>query len=571
MRTALFNLYHQLIMFQKDIQRFFIAIVFLLLFPSVSLLAQTPAAKPPLLYKWWLELADKNGTPHRVEHPETFLSARAIARRARSGAPATFEDLPVSPVYLAQLRAQGFVLHGTSRWLNGVAIIADTATALRAGALPFVKNMVNVGRDIRITNPPNRPSKKRVAAEPPLSVQKKFGPLGYSAINLDPLGTPILHELGQRGAGIWVAVMDGGFTNSDTIPLFDSLALGGRLWSGPDFVERDHAVYESAQHGTSVLSVMAANAPGYFVGAAPDATYFLLKTEDTGGEFPIEEVNWIMGAEWADSIGVDIINASLGYTTFSNPAFNRPYAALDGHTTIGARGAAIAAQKGMIICNSAGNSGDEPWHYLGVPADAPGVIAVGAFDSQTGQHAPFSSYGPSADGRIKPDLSAPGLNVITAGNVGYDLTMSAGTSIASPILAGSIAALWGAFPERSAAEILDALYAASSQSTNPDVKLGYGAPDMFGAWQVLSEIQQTAGRLLWGYAAATATLRCVTGQQVLDNEPFVVKNIFGQTVANGYLHTTGNGFYIVECALPFGLPAGWYSMEWGSGRIYFGV
>ncbi len=558
-------------MFYQNMLRFFTKNLLFLLFPFAPLLAQTPAAKAPMLYKWWLELQDKNGTPHRVERPETFLSARAIERRVRNGAPTTFDDLPVSPTYLAQLRQQGFVLHGASRWLNGVAIIADTATALRAAALPFVKNMVNVGRDIRITNPPNRPTRKRVAAEPPLSAQNKFGPLGYSAVNLDPLSTPVLHEMGHRGAGIWVAVMDGGFTHTDTIPLFDSLALGGRLWPGPDFVERDCAVYESAQHGTSVLSVMAANAPGYFVGAAPDATYFLLKTEDTGGEFPIEEVNWIMGAEWADSIGVDIINASLGYTTFSNPAFNRPYTALDGRTTIGARGATIAAQKGMIICNSAGNSGDEPWHYLGVPADASGVVAVGAFDSQTGQHATFSSYGPSADGRIKPDLSAPGLNVVTVGNLGYDLTMSAGTSIASPILAGSIAALWSAFPERSAKDVLDALYSTSNQYTNPDVKLGYGAPDMFGAWQVLSEIQQTAGRMLWGYDAATATLRCVSMQQVFDNESFMVKNIFGQSVTNGYFSTTGDGFRTLEFALPLGMPAGWYSIEWGRGRFYFGI
>jgi serine protease AprX len=551
----------------------FLTIILAFCLLSSSIFAQnTTAPRAPLLYKWWLELADKNGTPHTIEHPETFLSARSIARRARVGAPTTFEDLPVSPEYLAQLRQQGFVLHGASRWLNGVAIIADTTTAMQAAALPFVKSMVNVGRDIRIKNPPNLPPKKRVAATPPESVEKKFGPLGYGSVNLDPINTPLLHDLGQRGTGIWVAVMDGGFTNTDTIPLFDSLALAGRLWPGPDFVEHDRAVYESAHHGTSVLSVMAANAPGYFVGAAPDATYFLLKTEDTGGEFPIEEVNWILGAEWADSIGIDIVNASLGYTVFNNAAYNRPYSALDGRSTIGARGATIAAQKGMIICNSAGNSGDETWHYIGVPADAPGVVAVGATDSQTGKHAPFSSYGPTADGRIKPDLSVPGLNVVGAGNTGYELTMTAGTSIASPILAGSIAALWGAFPDRSSKEILEAVYTAANQYSQPDVALGYGAPDMLSAWFQLAGIdQQSASGRFWGYDAATATLRLLATGQRVGNEYFKVKNLFGQTVFESHLNASGGLVRLLECRLPFGLPSGWYRLEWAGGVVGFGI
>ena len=154
--------------------------------------------------------------------------------------------------------------------------------------------------------------------------------------------------------------MDGGYSEVDVLPVFDSLDLQHRLFQGRDFVERDRAVYESAMHGTTVLSVMGGNLPNYFVGTAPDATYLLLKTEDTGGEFPVEEVNWIAGAEWADSIGADIINASLGYTTFNDSTLSHHFTQLDGRSTLGARGASIAAQKGMIICNSAGNSGDEP-------------------------------------------------------------------------------------------------------------------------------------------------------------------------------------------------------------------
>ncbi|MBL7776198.1 MAG: S8 family serine peptidase, partial [Saprospiraceae bacterium] len=254
---------------------------------------------------------------------------------------------------------------------------------------------------------------------------------------------------------------------------------------GWDFVERDGGIYESAAHGTSVLSVMAANLPGYMIGTAPDATYFLLKTEDTGGEFPVEEANWVAGAEGADSLGVDIINASLGYTVFNDSSLGHRYAELDGRSSIGARGAAIAALKGMLVLNSAGNSGDEAWKYLGVPADAAGVIAVGAVD-HAGARAAFSSFGPTADGRIKPDLMAPGEMVVVAGETGADLALSSGTSLASPLLAGAIASLWSAFPEKTAREIENAVFAFADQVDQPDTLRGFGLPDIALSWLNLS-------------------------------------------------------------------------------------
>lgn len=538
----------------------------------MPVLAQT---KAPLQFKWWLEMANKDGTPYSIDHPEAFLSARSLERRAKSGSPVTFEDLPVSPGHLRILRENGFKIHGVSRWLNGVVIIADTATALSAQQLPFVKNMTCVGRDIRITNPPNRPPKKRMPAPPPPSVRERLGPMGYGYINANPLSMPFLYDIHVRGKGIWIAVMDGGFTNTDTISLFDSLALQNRLWTGPDIVERDKGVYESAQHGTSVLSVMGANTPGYFVGTAPDATYFLLKTEDTGGEFPIEEINWIFGAEWADSLGVDIINASLGYTTFSNPVYNRPYSMLDGRSTIGARGATIAAQKGMIICNSAGNSGDEPWHFLGVPADAPGVVAVGAIDAQTGEHAPFSSYGPSADGRIKPDLSAPGMNVVTAGNLGYQLTVSAGTSIASPILAGSFAALWSAFPAYSSNDILDAVYASAHQKSAPDNKLGYGIPDFTLAWLRLKGLTTAVNETYW-YGVDSRHERIVQfllpEEWIKDQKDAFFYNHLGQFIGVFPLITQGaSDVKLVEINVPDTLPVGFYKVLIGQKWCRIGI
>ncbi len=438
------------------------------------------SAQTPKLNKYWVEFSDKNNSPYCTCRPAEFLSARALDRRARAGIAVVENDLPVNPKYVNALKIKGVKLHTTSRWLNAATVLADSASVAPLRNLPFVKAVKYIGRHIPAKNPPNRRAKKRtpINGYPKPEGGGKFGYTGLqnSLLNLQPL-----HLAGHRGDGIWVAVMDGGFTNVDTLSFFDSVALKSRLFPGWDFVERDGAVYEGAQHGTSVLSVMAGNLPGYFVGGAPDATYFLLKTEDTAGEYPVEEANWIAGAEWADSIGVDLINASLGYTHFNDTSLNHNYLRLDGRTAIASRGAAIAATKGMIVCNSAGNEGNDAWHYIGVPADAPGLIAVGAVDFD-GLRASFSSFGPTPDGRVKPDLVAPGEQVVTAGGLGTQLGLSSGTSLASPMLVGGLAALWSAHPEKTAAEILDAVFAAADQAEKPDNERGYGLPDLTTAW-----------------------------------------------------------------------------------------
>lgn len=441
--------------------------------------------KPPVLKKYWVEFSDKNNSPYCICRPAEFLSARALERRARAGIAVEENDLPVNPAYLDSLRSGGALVHHTSRWLNAATVIADSATAAGLQRWPFVRKIEYLGPHLRFRNPPDRPAKKRVPMTEAPRARGKGGEWGYAARQDAMLGVPVLHSVGARGRGIWVVVMDGGFTNADTITLFDSVALDHRLFQGHDFVERDGAVFESASHGTAVLSVMAGNLPGWFVGTAPDATYFLVKTEDTGGEFPVEEANWIAGAEWADSLGADLINASLGYTSFNDTTLSHTFAQLDGRTAIGSRGATIAATKGMIICNSAGNEGDGPWRHIGVPADAPGLVAVGAVDFDN-KRAGFSSLGPSADGRIKPDLVAPGSPVVAAGDHGAELGYSAGTSLAAPMLTGSIAALWSAFPDKTAREILDAVFESADQAGQPDNLRGYGLPDLSKAWLTLS-------------------------------------------------------------------------------------
>lgn len=457
---------------------------------TTFLFVSKPAAQqPPPLKKYWVEFTDKNDSPYCVCRPAELLSARALERRARAGVAVTEEDLPVNPAYLDALRRKGAVVHNASRWLNAAAVVADSATAAALSALPFVRRVEYLGPHLRFRHLPDRAPKKRVGLSEYPRAPGRGGESGYATRQNHLLGLPPLHAAGARGRGIWVAVMDGGFTNADTIALFDSVALDGRLFQGRDFVERDGAVFEGAAHGSSVLGVMAGNLPGWFVGTAPDATYFLVKTEDTGGEFPIEEANWVAGVEWADSLGVDVVNASLGYTVFNDTTLSHRYAQLDGRTAIGSRAAAIAARKGLIICNSAGNEGDGTWRYIGVPSDAPGLVAVGAVDLD-GARAAFSSVGPTPDGRIKPDLVAPGAPVVTAGDFGAELGLSSGTSLASPMLAGAFAALWSAYPERPAADILDAVFASADQAEKPDTERGYGLPDFSSAWLTLGGFQE---------------------------------------------------------------------------------
>ncbi|MFN4080333.1 MAG: S8 family serine peptidase [Saprospiraceae bacterium] len=448
----------------------------------VWMLSAAALAAQPRLSKYWVEFSDKNGTPYCTCRPAEFLSARALDRRAREGIAVDESDLPPTPRYLDSLRSCGARIHNVSRWLNAAAVIADSATASALKRFPFVKKVAYLGPDLRIKNPPNRPPKqRRYLSEVPRLNRGRYMAMGHAQAQNNQLGLIPLYEAGFRGRGIWIAVLDGGFDNADALNFFDSLDIGHRLIEGWDFVERDGGVFESSSHGTAVLSVMGGNLPGYFVGSAPDATYFLLKTEDVGGEYPIEEANWVAGAEWADSIGADIINASLGYTHFNDTSLNHSYVTLDGRTAIASRGAAIAARKGMLVFNSAGNSGSEPWRHIGVPADAPGLIAVGALTG-SGRRARFSSVGPSADGRIKPDLMAPGDGIAVSGYSGFSKGTSSGTSLASPMLAGAVASLWGAYPDRPAREIIAAVYRSADRFARPNNLYGYGTPNMTQAW-----------------------------------------------------------------------------------------
>jgi hypothetical protein len=428
-----------------------------------------------------LSLSDKNDSPYSVFHPQEFLSMNAIERRTVQDISIDERDLPVNPEYIAQIESLGAKVIHRSKWLNAVSVlITDSAIIEKLKDLPFVLDIMALGV--------NRSPKEAVFQEHFPYEKYKEGDNYYGATlnQVAMLAGHVLHSMGHEGQGKKVAIFDGGFTSVNRMPAFDTLFANNRILGTRDFVEGDEFVYEASSHGTQVLSCMAANLPYLVMGTAPGASYYLFKTEDVGSEFKIEEFNWVAAAEYADSLGIDIINSSLGYTTFNDETMNYSYKDLNGKTGICSRGADIAVEKGMLVVNSAGNEGDGSWKYIGTPADGINVISVGAVKSN-GSRASFSSYGPTPDGRIKPNVSAQGSRAIVAGMKGYAVTSTDGTSFSSPIMAGMVTTLWSAFPDKTNWEIKDAIEASGNQSTKPDSSLGFGIPDFFRAYVYLME------------------------------------------------------------------------------------
>jgi subtilisin family serine protease len=292
-----------------------------------------------------------------------------------------------------------------------------------------------------------------------------------------------------------IAMLDAGFTNYTTLRAFDSINANNQVLDTWDFVSR-HANVNDHSHGMQCLSTIAANIPGQFIGKAPKASFYLYRTEDAPTEYPIEEHNWACGAERADSSGADVISTSLGYTTFDPPltGSNHTYNDMNGNTTMAAIGADLATKKGLMVFASAGNDGNSPWHFLSTPSDGDSVICVGAVDT-LGNVAGFSSYGPSSDGQIKPDMASIGWNAIIQGTANNIVTGN-GTSFACPNMAGLGTCLWQGIPEFNHMKIVQAMRQAGSIAATPNDRIGYGIPDMKKAFS----------NLLVEYATSSATL-----------------------------------------------------------------
>ncbi len=449
-------------------------IVIALLFLPILSSAQT-APDTYLIF-----FSDKDNTPYSLDQPQQFLSDRAIQRRIDQGIGFDELDLPVDPVYIDTVLAQGDVqLLNRSKWFNVITVrTADIAVLQQIAQLPFVIDIKNTSdRELESIVPDKFNVEKAVA---------KDLDYGGSFTQVSMMNGHLLHELSQ-GEGMLIGVLDSGFEGVDWMPAFAPLRDRNGIILTRDLVNAGTSVYEDHWHGRSVLSCMAAILEGQLIGTAPQADYVLLRTEDAASEFIVEEDNWIAGAELADSIGCDVINTSLGYTRFDDPTQDHHYTELNGNNARISIAASIAAQKGMIPVVSAGNQGESDWYYISPPADAHDILAVGAVGDMA-QYAPFSSHGPSADGRVKPDVMAMGWGTIGVNDGGDSTVAINGTSFASPLVAGLVASLWRLHPERTAQEIMQAVRASASLYDQPNDSMGYGIPDFMHANELLITI-----------------------------------------------------------------------------------
>lgn len=442
--------------------------------------------------RYIIQLKDKAGTPFLISNPSQFLTPRAIDRRKRYNINIDESDLPVTAAYIDSIRLSGNVTILTvSKWFNQVCIQTTDATALnKINTFSFVKSSGPVAaRFLNVIQPRNK-QLDAVTEKPFPAVAGRpqspadFYNYGQSYPQVHLHNADFLHNHGFRGEGMQMAIMDAGFYHYQSLPTFDSIRNNNQVLETWDFVAGDASVNEDFAHGTNCLSTIAANMPGVFIGTAPKTSFYLYRTEDISSEYPIEEHNWAAAAERADSLGADVFSVSLGYTTFDNSIFDYTYANMDGNTTVIARAADQAAKKGIVVVTAAGNEGDNAWHYITTPADADSVLTVGAVDTSK-QVANFSSFGPSADGQVKPDVAAVGFRAVVANaNTGAP-SFGYGTSFACPIMAGVTTCLWQAFPEVNNMQIIDALRHSSDRFTTPDNRTGYGIPDVKNAFVLL--------------------------------------------------------------------------------------
>lgn len=418
-------------------------------------------------YMFRVQLKDKGQTGYTIDKPEEFLSKRAIERRKRQNISIDNSDLPISSAYINVIEELGCTVVAKSKWLQTISIYCnDSLFVEKINQLDFVDSTTFAWKgDTARTTARELPRSKRF-------VEKPKSEYGYGDVQIKTVNGDFLHKEGYKGKGMEIAVIDAGYTNLKEILLLDNVSIKGVK----DFVYNGNNIFESSDHGLKVLSVMASNRPNIFVGTAPEAKYWLLRSEDSRSEFPIEEDYWAAAAEYADSIGVDIINASLGYHTFNAPAKSYTHEQLDGKTAYITRAANMAASKGIFVEVSAGNDGANIWEKIAFPSDAANVLTVGAI-ARDSTIAYFSSRGLTADGRIKPDVVAVGFSTAVIASTG-EVDLSNGTSFSGPVMSGLAACLWQSAPSLTNIELLDIIRKSSDKYATPDEIYGYGIPNM---------------------------------------------------------------------------------------------
>ena len=419
--------------------------------------------------KYRISLKDKAATDYSLQKPEMYLSKKSIERRKRQGLEIDSTDLPVCKKYVDAIRKKGVHVLVTGKWDNFVTVSCnDSMLIAEIAGLPFVRSTERVWRGVA-----KRASERDSLINKPLRTDSLYGP-AITQIKMSHADR--LHEAGFKGQGMTIAVIDAGFHNVDKIEAMKNINILGTR----DFVNPEADIYAESSHGMSVLSCMAMNQPNVMIGTAPEASYWLLRSEDEYSENLVEQDYWAAAIEFADSVGVDLVNTSLGYYSFDDPTKNYRYRDLNGHYALMSREAAKAADKGIVVVCSAGNSGSGSWKKITPPGDAENVITVGAVNKY-GVLAPFSSVGNTADGRVKPDVVAVGLGSDVMGTDG-NLRHANGTSFSSPIMCGMVACLWQACPKLTAKQIIDLVRQSGDRADFPDNIYGYGIPDLWKAY-----------------------------------------------------------------------------------------
>jgi hypothetical protein len=424
--------------------------------------------------RYWIRFTDKGNQ----DFSSIQLSEQSLLRRENQGYVLDSTDIPVFQNYIDSISFSNIKIRTKSRWFNAVsAYLTDVQLEeLNKSNFSFVKSIQPVNQ---LTWESSEVSMIPYASKP---FPKEYYGEAYPAIN--QIKGQELHKLGFEGQGIHIAVIDAGFTKTKEHPVFEQAFIENRISEGIDFVQflQPNIQFDFSEHGKMVLSTMAAFQPGEYVGTAPKANYTLIRTEEGAKEDVIEEDYWVMGAEYADSIGVDMINSSLGYSLFDDSLQNHSYEDMDGESTIISRAADIAMDKGILVVTSAGNSGNSPWHYITAPADAKKVLTVGAVN-EFGESASFSSHGPTFDGRIKPNVVGHGANISVAYG-SESIIQSNGTSFSGPVICGMTACLWQFLKKNYSGNtlltnrlVIEMLEKSASHYTKPDSNMGYGIPN----------------------------------------------------------------------------------------------
>lgn len=488
---------------------------------------------------------DKKTTTYSLNQPGQFLTAKAIARRVKHNVPVDSLDIPVSEAYIDSVLNTGLIMRSTVRWFNAIVVLApDSASIYSLNSKSFVKSIKYIGKELSKSR-----NNSKVATNNNTSIDLGVKSLNYgqSYKQISMIGGDLLHDAGYMGEGIDIAILDAGFYNADNVKQLSHLFANNQIKGTHNFVDNKSDVYRisSGSHGEMVLSIMASLADGDIVGGAPRANYWLLRTEKAENEYISEEYYWAAGAAYADSVGADIINSSLGYTTFDEAWMNHTYADLDGKTAPSSIAATIAARKGILVANSAGNDGNKPWRYIGVPADADSILSIGAVDAQK-ERASFSSIGNTKDRRIKPDVDAMGQSTFVVSTAGSTMAGS-GTSFSSPLIASLSACLLQANPSATNMQMMDAIKKSASQYNTPDSLLGYGIPNYNLANLILKNLnvpKQQASNLINVYPnpfneRLSVLYYSADSQQVVLN----VYDVLGAVVYNRTMSLKPNAYY----------------------------